>query len=295
METVNPLTLLPTPPSADIPNAPKTVRSYISALWNKALELGKQCIAKGKEILFLEKQNSDLTAENEDLKKENDSLNANFLAILGEKNSLIAKLKDLQKENKTLKRKVDSLTEKNKQLTNKLNQNSENSSRPPSKDPIGFKRKKGEKSDPKQKTKNSSGANKDDKPKKPRKAHHPGATRPLLPPTEEEDCYPTVCPHCGGNHFEDLHKIRAFQNIELPEQPLDVHQFNIYAGTCPCCGKVVKGSVPDEFNSAYGPRLSAFIAQLDSQTGTTRRQLKEVLLDVFSLPISLGGIQNIAY
>lgn len=63
--------------------------------------------------------------------------------------------------------------------------------------------------------------------------------------------------------------------------------------TCPLCGRVVKGSLAYEFNSAYGPRLSAFIAKPDSQTGTTRRQLQEVLLDVFGLPISLGGIQNI--
>ena len=282
MENVNPLTLLPTPPSAEIPKAPKSVRTFIHALWDKAVGFANQFKSSAKRILFLEKQNSDLTAENKSLKRENDKLNAQVV--------------DLQKENKALRTEVDSLTEENKQLKNKQNKNSDNSNTPPSKNPLGYKKPKKD-SDKKgnKKSGEKPDASKDKKQDKPKKAKHPGAVRPLLPPTEEVPCYPTVCPHCGGNHFDDLHKTRVFQHIELPEQPLEVRQFDIYEGTCPCCGKIAKGSVPEEFSSAYGPRLTAFIAQLDSQTGTTRRQIQEIMLDVFGLPISLGALQNIVY
>ena len=81
----------------------------------------------------------------------------------------------------------------------------------------------------------------------------------------------------------------------MVKNPLEVTHFHVYAGTCPECGKVTSGTVPVEFRDFFGPRLTAFVAVVDSMTGTTRRQIQKLLEDVFGCPISQGGIQNILY
>ena len=190
---------------------------------------------------------------------------------------------------------LEAMTEMLQHLGSRLNTNSTNSNLPPSKDPIGFHRQS--KKDP-DKPKSSAtqqakspkesandGTNK-------RKARHPGATQPILEPTQTEECRPTVCPHCGGVHFENLEQSSVHQYIELPEFLLRIIHYIVYRGTCSNCGHTCKGEVPQEHAVHYGARLTALIAYIDSLTGTTRRQLQEILRDVLGLPISQGGIQN---
>ena len=212
--------------------------------------------------------------------------------LFGENKELKAQIADLKKQNKQ----KDTIIQR---ITNRSQANSTNSNLPPSKDPIGFDRSKAKndgkgKNQSEQKTK---GSTKDQKDKKDdgqkKKARHPGASRPILAPTREEDCLPEVCPHCGCSHLVDLTESSMHQHVDLAPNPLSVTHFHIYSGTCPNCGKVTKGKVPLSFRDFFGPRLSSLVAVLDSMTGTTRRQIQTLLKDVFGCPISQGGIQNI--
>lgn len=182
------------------------------------------------------------------------------------------------------------------ELENRLNANSTNSNRPPSSDspfskkPTRKEDKADESTSDSQKKPDGKDAEKKDKPKKP--AHHPGATQPMLPPTEERVCKPNgVCPHCGCHDME-FSEVGVFQHIDLATILLNVILFHIMQGQCRQCGHTVRGTVPQEFSQPYGASLTALIAFIDSQTCTTRRQLQELLRDVFGLPISQGGIQN---
>ena len=131
------------------------------------------------------------------------------------------------------------------------------------------------------------------KAKKKRKAHHPGASQKVLKPTKTVDCKPEVCPHCGSTEFVDVVDKYTEQFIELKQELLEVTHFHVHEGYCAKCGKRVQGVIPEEYKRAYGPLLSAFIAYIDTQTATTRRQTQKIIEEVFHGAISQGGIQNV--
>lgn len=226
-------------------------------------------------------------------------------------NSLTCSVEELTKNLGELTKHCKELGDRNQVLENRLNQNSTNSNRPPSTDsPFDKKPAKGTcKTDEKTPQKvpepsetqeakvpepsETQEGKEGDTPKKPKRpARHPGATQPTLPPTEERTCEPSgVCPHCGCHDME-LSEAGVFQHIDLATLLLNVIHFHIMQGQCRHCGHTIRGVVPQEFSQPYGANLTALIAYLDSQTCTTRRQLQELLRDVFGLPISQGGIQN---
>ena len=127
--------------------------------------------------------------------------------------------------------------------------------------------------------------------KKPR-PYHKGASKPVLSPTEIHDCHPEVCPHCGGKEFKKVKQTYSSQHIEITAAPVIVVEDQVYKGKCSQCGHTVSGTVPEEHVQRFGPRISAFIAYLDS-LGVTRRQIQEILQDVLGIPISQGGIQKV--
>lgn len=167
--------------------------------------------------------------------------------------------------------------------------NSENSSVPPSKDPIGFERgqdKKGKKGKKGKKTSQK------------RKGHNGGNQRRLLPDTEKR--YPPErCPHCGGTHFVNLKDGTPTQQVELKEIPFDVTDHIPQSGTCSSCGHSVTGEIPEGSQYFYGPRFTAFVASLVSH-GVSRRVVEELLRDAGlfvtnhgePIRISQGGIQR---
>ena len=179
---------------------------------------------------------------------------------------------------------IQTLTARIHVLEDIVGADSTNSSRPPSSD-SPYKNKR-ETNPHKKDVSSGSGEKK-------RKARHPGVAQQRMTPTETRDHKPTVCPHCGGTHFDNLTLVALLQQLELPEHILQVIHNRVFQGKCTNCGHKVRGSVPTELLPRYGRCLSAFIAYIDSQTGTTRRQLQEMLRDVFSLKISQGALQNI--
>jgi transposase len=52
------------------------------------------------------------------------------------------------------------------------------------------------------------------------------------------------------------------QHVELPEIKMEVSHLILHECDCPNCGKPVKAQLPADKATGYGPRLSAFIAEM---------------------------------
>jgi transposase len=163
------------------------------------------------------------------------------------------------------------------QLEARLNQDSSNSNRPPSSD-SPFKNESSGKIEKKGKAKS----------RKRRKGHR----QQMLAPSETRDIYPAPC-SCGCDRFFDLKRYYTHQHIELPEIVMGIIHLVLYNGRCCECGKVNKGYVPAEFQTGYGPRLSALIVELAGIAGNSREMVQSFCHSVLRIPISLGAIQKV--
>lgn len=176
----------------------------------------------------------------------------------------------LLEENQRLKKRIE-------ELEARLNQDSSNSNRPPSSD-SPFKKQSSIKVEKKGKAKSRKG----------RKGHR----QQMLDPTETRDIYPKAC-SCGCDRFSGLKRYYTHQHIEFLEIVMKVIHFALYSGRCCECGKVSKGYVPAEFQTGYGPRLSALIVELAGIAGNSRDMVQSFCSSVLSIPISLGAIQKV--
>lgn len=158
-------------------------------------------------------------------------------------------------------------------LENRLNQDSTNSNKPPSSD-NPFKTKTTEPSTP--------------KPKYKRK----GARQQCLRPTEIKELFPDVC-RCGCSKMLGLEPYYIHQFLELPIPKLIVQHIILFRGHCASCGRAVKALIPPAQRTGFGPNISALIAELCGGHGDSRRGVQDLLLSVYGLPISQGGIQKV--
>lgn len=195
----------------------------------------------------------------------------------------------LQAENMALKALIQKLLSRIEELEKRIGRppaNSENSSVPPSKDPVGFERGRNRKTGKKEK-------------KEKKRKGHSGGNQSRLQPDTEKRYPPEKCPHCGGTHFTGLRDSTARQQIELKKIQFEVTDHIPLRGTCSSCGRQVKGEIPKEYQFFYGAQLTAFVASLTSR-GVTRRTVEDLLRDkglfmtVCGEPvrISQGGIQR---
>jgi len=167
-----------------------------------------------------------------------------------------------------LKKKVD-------EIEARLNQNSYNSSRPPSSD-NPCKRKEGKK----------------DKLKAGGQKGHEGHRQAMLEPTETRQIKPELC-SCGNTYFPQTSPYHTHQRIELPEIKMDVIHFILHESTCRVCGKLNKGSLPTEYQSGYGPRLSGLIGEMAGNQGNSRSTVRDFCMSVLGFPISKGSVQKV--
>jgi len=169
-----------------------------------------------------------------------------------------------------LKKRVD-------ELEARLNANSSNSSKPPSSDsPFSKSAKKVS----------------DKKGKPGAKKGHKGCRQQLLEPTETKPLHPDRC-SCGNREFVEAKPYYTHQHIELPEVRMKVTHFVLYREKCSCCGKTNRAFIPPEFQSGYGPRLSAVIAELSGGHGDSRTIIQNFCTSVLGFSISLGAIQKV--
>jgi transposase len=171
-------------------------------------------------------------------------------------------------------------------LREELNRHSGNSSKPPSSDSPSQREKN------RQKRKRRAA-----KRKRGGQPGHEGHSRALLSEDEVdviEDHYPRECQGCWEMLPEVPHgEPRRFQVTELVgKSGVLVTEHRCHRVRC-SCGHVTKASVAEMPTSAFGPRLSATIAMLAGVFHLSRRQVKQLLWDLFGIDISVGSISNI--
>jgi transposase len=164
-------------------------------------------------------------------------------------------------------------------LEARLGQDSSNSSKPPSTDPIHVKRR----------------------PRRPPSGKRRGGqrghkrhTRELVPPerlTAVVDCKPTACRGCGlALSGSDPEPIRH-QVAELPEARPDVVEYRLHRLSCSRCGVATRGGLPAGVpRGAFGPRLQATVALLTGAYRLSKRQVQALLSDLHGLTASLGMV-----
>ncbi len=167
-------------------------------------------------------------------------------------------------------------------LENRLKLNSTNSSKPPSSDPIGMKRKP---------PASPSGKKRGGQPGH-RKAH-----RALVPPEKirgTTHCKPTACRRCGHELCGDDPEPLIHQVAELPKIEPIVDEYRLHRLTCPGCGETTCAALPPGVpTGCFGPYLQAVLAVLAGAYRLSKRQIQQLVSDLFTLSISTGMVSKL--
>jgi transposase len=181
-----------------------------------------------------------------------------------------------------MERRVNELEARVRDLEARLKLNSTNSSKPPSSDPIGIKRKP---------PAPPSGRNRGGQPGY-RKAH-----RALVPPEKirgDFHCKPTSCRRCGrGLSGEDPQPL-IHQVAELPTVEPIVDEYRLHRLACPDCGEMTCGTLPAGVScGCFGPYLQAVLAVVAGASRLSKALIQQLSADVFGLSISTGMISKL--
>src|SRR5512147_1771798 len=169
---------------------------------------------------------------------------------------------------------IDQLEAQVADMQARLQLNSTNSSKPPSSDPIGLKRKP---------PAPPSGRKRGGQP-----GHH--RVRRSLVPAEKvrtiTDCRPTGCRRCGQALAGDDPAPLVHQVAELPKiEPL-VDEYRLHRLACPQCGATTYGRLPEGVpRGGFGPYLQAVLATLAGGYRLSKRQVQQKVSDLFDLSI----------
>jgi transposase len=181
-----------------------------------------------------------------------------------------------------LERQITELAQQVQDLKARLDQNSTNSSRPPSSDPIGVKRKP-----PAPPSRKRRGGQKG----------HPRRMRALVPPervASVTDCKPTECRRCKHPLSGVDAEPRRHQVAELPPIEPEVHEYRLHRLGCPHCKTVTCGALPDGVpRTSFGPRLHAALSVLTGAYRLSKRQVVQLGSDLLGLTISVGMISKL--
>jgi transposase len=168
-----------------------------------------------------------------------------------------------------------------------LNRDSTNSSLPPSRDPPMTRQQR--RAEARRRAKESL-----------RKAGgqpgHEGKSREMAAPERVDDRFahlPEVC--ACGHRFDGTEQPLgdpvAHQKWELPVIVPLVFEHRLHRLVCPRCGKGTLAGLPDGVSgSALGPRMEAHIAVLAGVYRLSRRQVADVVREVFGCTISVGAV-----
>jgi len=182
-------------------------------------------------------------------------------------------IRQLERRSKALERRV-------RELEERLGLNCQNSSNPPSRDPLDA---------PARPKKKPTGRRRGAQP------GHKGTQRELLP-LEEVDEVVAHVPDCCETCKKPLPKAARpgdppplrHQVTELVEKPYTVTEHQTHGRVC--CGKTTWAEVPPEHRSAFGPRLTGLVAALTGMAKVPRRPAQEILSEVLGIAISLGSV-----
>jgi len=125
---------------------------------------------------------------------------------------------------------------------------------------------------------------------------HEGKTRELAAAERVDRSFEHVPVACGCGHRFDGSEERAgepvaHQKWELPPIVPLIFEHRLHRLLCPGCGKATVAGLPEGVSgSAFGPRMEAHIAVLAGVYRLSRRQVADVVREVFGCPISLGAV-----
>jgi len=160
-------------------------------------------------------------------------------------------------------------------LQAKLDKNSKNSSKPPSSD---------------QKPNLLS------TPKKEHRPYHPGANHQLLPEdvvTSRETRLIEQCPRCRAK-MVPTSEVQKWQQVEMPQLKLCVHQIELVTAECPCCKLRASPQLLKHETFLLGPRMEALVNLLMGQYRQGHQPVRSIITALFpSLQISQGIISKI--
>jgi transposase len=183
-----------------------------------------------------------------------------------------------------LRREIEQLREENGRLRARIEEleesgraNSQNSSKPPSSEPIGHRRHP--------------------KPRSPRRPGgqpgHEEAHRELLPSDRVDrvlDVRPKQCSCCGKRLEGDDPEPWRHQVADLPSIRPKITEYRMHSLKC-SCGATTPAPLPEGVSlSPFGPQLTVLTSVLTSVYGLSKRQVQELLSDAFGLDISTGAI-----
>lgn len=181
---------------------------------------------------------------------------------------LESKIEELETENKALKI-------ENAELRERLGLNSKNSSIPSSKELYKITK---------------------DKPKSDMEigaqVGHEGNWRPKMNANEVVKIeLPNTC-ECGGK-IAICEKPYVHQKVDIPEIKPYVVEYQLEHGRCKKCGKrrsskLPEGVMPDTF----GPKLKSVIESLSGFYKNSKREVANIINDIFNLNISVGSVSN---
>lgn len=172
------------------------------------------------------------------------------------------------------------------ELEARLKTNATNSSTPPSANPLGA-----DKPVKKKKSKRKRGG----------QPNHPPHLKQLLPPeqvTRTQHFMPEECANCQAALSRDAGpndpEPKRFQTIELPPLVLDVVEYQAHTRTCLCCGTVNQATIPAALREhSVGARLTGALSYLTGNLGLSKRNVEELVADLFGAPIALGTVANL--
>jgi transposase len=105
------------------------------------------------------------------------------------------------------------------------------------------------------------------------------------------ECKPERCGGCshrlrGSDPDPERHQVADLPKVE----PL-VDEYRLHTLTCARCGCRTRGELPEGTpKGAFGPTVIAFITLMLGVYGLSRRDVADLARDMFSLPISVGGV-----
>src|SRR3954451_18663955 len=192
-------------------------------------------------------------------------------------------LATLRLENAALRAQNAALQERIRELEAQLGQNSSNSSRPPSTDSLQA---------PPQRKAPATGR------KRGGQLGHRGAFRALLPVEQVDELVAVVperCRYCQEPFPESVGRGRGrvwrHQVVELLPLAVRVTEYQMQVRCCPTCGKRTRAELPPGVpRRPFGVRLTAVIALLSGRYRLSRREVRQLLQDLWQVRLSLGAV-----
>lgn len=186
---------------------------------------------------------------------------------------LVAELEQTREELVVVQKRIEELEER-------LRVDSRNSSKPPSSDPPS-----------------SGSAERQSGPRRQgAQPGHEGTSRPLLPADQVDkvvDRKPPGQCECGGHVRLADAEPQRHQLLDIPRINVFVTEYRLWAGACELCGRPYRGTLPPGVpDGMLGPRAMAIVAVLSGKFHLSKRNIEEILADLFGLAICLGTVSQ---